>query len=105
MALVECPKCQKRISSQAKQCSHCKVSLSGNTESLAKISHIQQSNKLMNHSLIFLTLFIGGAVAWFWGGEQAQGYQAIASVFCFIIGFVGYLITRVRLVIHKRKSV
>ena len=105
MALTECPKCQKRISSQAKQCSHCKVSLAGNTETLSKISHIQHSNKLMNHSLFCLTLFIGGAVAWFWGGEQAQGIQAIAAVSCFVIGFVGYLITRVRLVLHKRKSV
>lgn len=105
MALIECPKCQKRISSKAKECQHCKVSLVGSIESLAKISHIQQSNRLMNHSLIFLSLFIAGAVAWFWGGEQAQGVQAIVAVSCFVVGFIGYFITRVRLVLHKRKSV
>lgn len=105
MALVACPKCQKRISSQAKQCMHCQADLSGNTESLMKISHIQQSNKLMNQSLIFLTLFIGGAIAWFWGGEQAQGIQAYIAISCFVIGFIGYLIARVRIVLHKRKSV
>ena len=105
MALIDCPKCSKRISSQAKQCSHCKTNLTGNVESLAFISHIQQSNKLMNHSFIFLTLFIAGVVVGYWGGEPAQGLTAIISIASFLIGFVGYLVTRIRIVLHKRKSI
>ncbi|MBR9727207.1 zinc ribbon domain-containing protein [Shewanella intestini] len=105
MALVECPRCQKRISSKAKQCSHCQTSINGNLASLAKISHIEKSNQLMNHTFIFLTLFVAGAVLWFWGGEVAQGSRAIVAISSFAIGFSGYLITRIRIVMHKRKSV
>lgn len=105
MALVECPSCSKRISSMAKQCQHCSTKLSGNNESLAKINHIKQSTRLMNHSFIALTLFIGGVVIWFWGGVPAEGTRAIVGAASFILGFVGYMITRVRIILHKRKSV
>ncbi|GGP74557.1 zinc ribbon domain-containing protein [Shewanella ulleungensis] len=105
MALVACPKCQKRISSQAKQCTHCKTDLSGNTQSLSVISHIERSNSLMNQSFIYLTLFIAGVVVWFWGGEPAQGVTLYIAVASFVAGFTGYLITRIRIVLHKRKSV
>ncbi|NKF50646.1 zinc ribbon domain-containing protein [Shewanella sp. WXL01] len=105
MALINCPNCQKRISDKAKTCSHCHTSMAGESESKATIRHIEKSNKLMNHSFIFMTLFVFGAVLWFWGGEVAQGYKLIISSACFAIGFIGYLITRVRIVLHKRKSV
>ncbi|BCV32610.1 hypothetical protein [Shewanella algae] len=105
MALVECPLCHKRISSKAPSCPHCSSKLGPNTESLSRISHIQQSTKLMNQSFLALTLFIAGVVIWFWGGEVAEGNRAIAGAVCFTFGFVGYLITRVRIILHKRKSV
>ncbi|MCE9687245.1 zinc ribbon domain-containing protein [Shewanella sp. AS16] len=105
MALIKCPVCHKRISSQASRCQHCQADLSGNTESLARISHIQQSNRLMNQSFLALTLFIAGVVLWFWGGEPAEGPRAYIAGGCFALGFVGYMITRVRIILHKRKSV
>jgi len=105
MPLVACPKCQKRISGLAKHCKHCKTALDGNTESLKIISHIERSNRLMTQSFIFLTLFIAGVVVWFWGGEPAQGTTSYLAIASFVIGFTGYLITRVRIVLHKRKSV
>ncbi|ARD22441.1 MULTISPECIES: hypothetical protein [Shewanella] len=105
MALIECPSCQKRISSKAKECQHCKVKVDGDNQSARVISHIQQSNKLMTHSFVFLTLFIAGVVIWFWGGEPATGMTSYIAVGCFVFGFVGYTITRARIVLHKRKSV
>jgi RNA polymerase subunit RPABC4/transcription elongation factor Spt4 len=105
MALMSCPACQKRISSQAKVCSNCKVELGEHTESLVLISHIEQSNRLMTQSFVFLTLFIAGVVVWFWGGEPAQGLTATVAIASFVFGFVGYLVTRVRIVLHKRKTV
>ena len=105
MALIECPSCQKRISSKAKDCQYCRSSLDGDNQSKRIISHIQQSNKLMTHSFVFLTLFIAGVVIWFWGGETATGIQSYIAITCFVFGFVGYTITRARIVLHKRKSV
>lgn len=105
MALIECPVCRTRISSKAASCSHCQAKTNGDNESLARISHIKTSAKLMNHSFIAMTLFIAGVVIWFWGGEPAEGLRANIAGACFVFGFVGYLITRVRIVLHKRKSV
>ena len=105
MALVECPSCSKRISSVAKACPHCSSKLSGENESLNRISHIKRSNQLMNQSFFAMTLFIAGVVIWFWGGEPADGVRATIAGACFVFGFVGYLIARVRFVLHKRKSV
>ncbi|PMG28541.1 hypothetical protein BCU94_17825 [Shewanella sp. 10N.286.52.C2] len=105
MALIECPVCQKRISSKAKQCQYCKASADGDSDSKRTISHIQKSNKLMNQMMLFLTLFIAGAVYGFWGGEVATGTDAYIAGSCFAFGFVGYIITRVISLIHKRKSV
>lgn len=105
MALIECPSCQKRISSKATACSFCNADLTGNTDSLSTISHIKRSNQLMNHSMLSMTLFIAGVVIWFWGGEPAQGIRSYLASACFVLGFVGYMITRVRMVLHKRKSV
>ena len=97
--------CQKRISSLATQCQHCQANLSGDNESLTRITHIKKSAQLMNHSFLSLTLFIGGVVLWFWGGEPAEGIRSQIAVGLFVLGFVGYMITRVRMVLHKRKSV
>ncbi|WP_285165082.1 zinc ribbon domain-containing protein [Shewanella goraebulensis] len=105
MALIECPSCQKRISSKAKECSHCRSKTDGDNESVRIISHIQQSNKLMTQSFVFLTLFIAGVLIWFWGGETATGIQSHIATGCFVFGFVGYSVTRARIVLHKRKSV
>ncbi|RTR33420.1 zinc ribbon domain-containing protein [Shewanella atlantica] len=105
MALIECPSCKKRISNKAKECSSCGANLSGNTESLSLISNIKRSNQLMNQSLLCMSLFIAGVVVWFWGGEPAEGIRSYIAGGLFVLGFVGYLITRVRIVLHKRKKV
>ena len=105
MALIECPVCSKRISSLARECKHCSAKLEGNLESLQRINHIKRSQTLMNQSFIAMTLFIAGMVLWFWGGETAEGPRAIAAGVCFVFGFIGYLICRIRIVLHKRKSI
>ncbi|MGI2066298.1 zinc ribbon domain-containing protein [Shewanella sp. MF08487] len=105
MALIECPVCRKRMSSKAPSCPSCQASTNGDNESLSRISHIQKSSSLMNQSFVAMTFFIAGMVIWFWGGEPAEGMRANIAGICFVFGFVGYLITRVRIVLHKRKSV
>lgn len=105
MALIECPSCKKRISSKAANCSYCSANLTGDTETLNVISNIKRSNQLMNHSLLCMSLFIAGVVVWFWGGEPAEGLRSYIAGGFFVFGFVGYLITRLRIVLHKRKKV
>lgn len=104
MALIQCPVCSKRISSVAKECSHCNAKLDGNLESMQRINYIKRSQALLNQSFMAMTLFIAGVVIWFWGGEPAEGMRSMVAAVCFVLGFVGYLICRVRIVLHKRKS-
>lgn len=104
MALIKCPVCHKRISSKAPSCSHCQAKTDGNNETLSRINYIQKSSSLMNQSFIAMTLFIAGVVIWFWGGEPAEGIRANIAGICFVFGFVGYLITRIRIVLHKRET-
>ena len=105
MALIECPNCNKRVSSKASECQNCGHHVSGDTELVSTISHIKRSNQLVNHGLLSMSVFIAGVVVWFWGGESAQGLRLYIGSACFVLGFVGYLITRLRMVIHKRKKV
>ncbi|NRD73864.1 zinc ribbon domain-containing protein [Shewanella sp. VB17] len=105
MALIECSTCNKRISSKASHCQYCGCHVSEDTELVSKISHIKRSNQLINHGLLSMSVFIAGVVVWCWGGESAQGLRAYIGSACFVVGFVGYLITRLRIVIHKRKKV
>ncbi|QSX39222.1 zinc ribbon domain-containing protein [Shewanella cyperi] len=105
MALIQCPVCGKRISSKAKQCAHCSTGVDGDMHSRMRIAHIQKTQRLMNQSFVAMTLFIAGVVIWFWGGEAAEGIRVQAGAVCFSLGFIGYLITRVQIVLHKRKSI
>ncbi|QYJ77036.1 zinc ribbon domain-containing protein [Shewanella sp. FJAT-52076] len=105
MALVQCPICNKRISSKAPQCPHCNTSSAGDNDSALRIAQIKKSQRLMNQSFITMTLFIGGVVVLFWGGEEPEGVRLTAGAVLLTLGFVGYLFTRVQMVINKRKSV
>lgn len=107
MALVCCPSCKKRISNRARVCQFCHVNLTGNIESLTKISDIKHSSQLLTHTFASLTLFIAGVVIWFWNGitpDKMSSLRAWIAISCFIVGFVGYLVTRVRLILYKRNK-
>ncbi|BDY04858.1 MULTISPECIES: zinc ribbon domain-containing protein [unclassified Ferrimonas] len=105
MALIDCPACGKRISDKAKTCSHCKVVLDGDSdkiESAQRIASINKKTQLMNHSFLALLAFVGGFALWFWGGEQAENWRKPAGIGMMAVGFVGYLVTRVRIALNKR---
>lgn len=105
MALVLCPVCNKRISSKASSCTHCGAGVEGDSGSAQRIAHIKRSQRLMNQSFLAMTLFVSGVVVMFWGGEEPEGLRLNAGAVLLTLGFVGYLITRVQIVLHKRKSV
>lgn len=105
MALIECPSCNKRISNKASECQYCGSQLSGDSQLLSTINHIKRSNQLVNQGLLSMTLFIAGVVVWFWGGDTAEGVRSYIGGACFVLGFVGYLVTRLQIVMHKRKKV
>jgi len=108
MAIIDCPSCQKKVSDKAKICSHCQYDLQNNdpdkTEQLKKVSKIQRSQSLMNHSFIAMLLFCGGILTLFWRGENPESVEYIAAVTATVIGFVLYIVTRVRIFLLKVKK-
>lgn len=108
MAVINCPACNKKISDKAKICSHCSFEMGEmNEDSLKRIKmeqKIKKQNTLMNHSFIAMLLFCGGFLMLFWQNAQPGSWQYIASVSSSVLGFVLYLVTRIRIILVKRQK-
>lgn len=107
MALINCPNCKKKISDKAKSCSHCQLDLTNLDEekmhSLKQVSLIKSSQQLMTHSFIAMLLFCGG-IFWLWQDNPVDSWQYVAAITTTVVGFLFYIITRVRLILLKRSS-
>ena len=106
MALIDCPNCRKKISDKAKSCSHCSIDLQDmNQEKLAtlrKINTINESQRLMTISFIAILMFCAGILVLNWYNAQPGSWEYLASITSSILGFVIYMIIRVKILILKR---
>ncbi|WP_371379292.1 hypothetical protein [Thalassotalea aquiviva] len=107
MALIECPNCTKKMSSKAAVCSHCNTVVADMTqeqrENQQRIHKIEQSQKLMTHSMIAMLLFCAGFGFMFWGQPAPDSWQYGLATGSAVFGFVWYIVNRVRLILMKRK--
>lgn len=108
MAVINCPNCKKKISDKAKICEHCQIDLStldaDKIASLKRISTVAKSQQLMNHSFIAMLLFCGGFLFLYWQDAQPGTWEYVAAITSTILGFILYIITRVRLILSKRSQ-
>ena len=108
MAVISCPSCKKKISDKAKSCSYCHVDLATlDEDKLARIRQedkIKKSQSLMNHSFIAMLLFCGGFLFVYWKNLQPGTWQYMLASGSTALGFILYIVTRVRLIILKRNS-
>jgi hypothetical protein len=106
MAVINCPGCQKKISDKAKNCTHCQLDLAGldadKMALLKKVSAVEKSQQLMNHSFIAMLLFCGGFLFLYWQDAQPGTLEYIGSITSAVLGFILYIVTRVRLLLVKR---
>jgi len=107
MAVINCPSCKKKISDKAKSCSHCNVVIAGvdpeQLQNIKQVNNIKLQQSLMTHSFIAMLLFCGGFLFLYWQDAQAGTWQYIAAMTCTFLGFILYIVTRVRLILVKRK--
>lgn len=105
MALIDCPKCKKKISNKIPNCNHCGVDINNPdlTESNKKVSYIARHQRIMNHSFIAMLLFCGGFLFMFWQNPAKNSWQEVCAIGATAFGFCWYIICRVRLIILKRK--
>jgi hypothetical protein len=108
MAVIDCPSCKKKISDKAKACSHCGLDMinvdQDKLATIKKVGFIRRSQTLMNHSFIAMLLFCGGFLFLYWSNPQVNSVQYIASITSIVLGFILYIVTRVRLIILKKSS-
>lgn len=108
MALTDCPSCNKKISDKAKQCPHCDFATGDATaEDILRKKELNKYKKLhsiQNQSMVAMLLFVGGFGFMYWGGAQPGGLQHNLAIAGSLIGFVWYVVNRVRLIFIKRAN-
>ena len=108
MAVINCPSCKKKISDKAESCNHCGLSLQSlDSEQMANLNHvnrIRQAQRLMNYSFIAMLLFCGGFLFMFWDNVEQDTWQYQLAMTSTVLGFIFYIIIRVRLLFFKRQK-
>lgn len=108
MAIVSCPFCGHKISDKAAQCSKCSGDLTSLTPdkmaSLARSKALDKAQSLVNHSMLALLLFLSGFGLMYWWNPEPGGIQQTLAGACIGIGFCWYIITRIRIMLLKRKK-
>ena len=106
MALTNCPSCNKKISDKSPVCPHCDFAIgSASKEDIQRkqgLNKYKKQQRIQNQSLVAMLLFIAGFGFMYWGGTQPGDTQHNVALGMCIIGFVWYIVNRVRLVFIKR---
>ena len=107
MALVNCPSCNKKMSSKAKECSHCGYGVEGvSHEDLARkkrLKHFLKMQKVQTQSFFALLVFVAGFYMMFFKSTPTEN-ELLAGQGAVAIGFLWYIINRVRIVLLKKES-
>lgn len=107
MAVINCPHCKKKVSDKAETCSHCHSPISAlDAEKrilIRKENFLKKNQQLTNHSFIAMLLFCGGFLFLYWHSPQPESWQYQSAFASACLGFILYIVTRVRLILLKRK--
>ena len=106
MPLINCPDCDKQVSSSAPACPGCGSPIGDKKESagsgVQRLATVQEtSKKLKLQSLIAVTLLIVG-FAWFFVASQADAEPPGAAMAMVVIGFIWYIVNRFRIWWHHK---
>jgi hypothetical protein len=105
MAIIDCPSCQKKISDKASSCQHCDLELNSLDNekiiALKKANKLKKSQRLMNYSFMAMLLFCGGILWLFYRDLTVNSIEYKAAVTATVLGFIWYIVIRVRLVFLK----
>lgn len=108
MALTDCPACDKKISDKSKTCPHCDFAVGNVTEEdrvrKQQLKKFKKLHSIQNQSMLAMLLFVGGFGFMYWGGAQPGDMQHNLAIMTSVVGFVWYLVNRVRVVMIKRFS-
>ena len=108
MAIINCPACNKRISSVSAQCEFCKTDFAEGVDDeklhrAIRNKRFIQIQRLQNFSFLFVMLFAAGALVMYLGITDEDETLNLAGRVMLAVGFIGYVIARVKLLLVKKK--
>ncbi|MGM0525469.1 hypothetical protein [Idiomarina seosinensis] len=107
MALAQCPSCNKRVSSKAKECPHCHFVFAGQSEEDLQREFIrlqqEKKDKLLSRSMLALLLAIAAFVYLFLQQPLPDSWQYNTAIGVMIVGLLWFIINRVQMLFIKRK--
>ncbi|MCW8108636.1 hypothetical protein OPS25_09025 [Alteromonas ponticola] len=108
MALIDCPSCTKKISDKADTCQHCGFNLGQATDEdivrKKQLNRFKKLNSIQTQSMIAMLLFVAGFAFMYWGGARQDELHYNIAVLMSVVGFVWYIVNRIRILIIKRFS-
>lgn len=108
MALIDCPSCGKKISDKAESCQHCNFAIGqASAEDVARknaLNSYLKKQKIQNQSMLAMLLFVGGFGFMYWGNTTAEELQFKLAFGVATVGFIWYVVNRVRLVFLKKSN-
>ncbi|MGB1143934.1 MAG: hypothetical protein ACPG4R_05875 [Glaciecola sp.] len=106
--LTDCPACKKKISDKADVCNHCGFAVKAeDAEALLrkqKMDKYQHHQSLQTQSFIAVLLFLAGFGMMYWGTPEVGSTQHSIAILVCVLGFIWYLINRVRILLTKRNK-
>lgn len=110
MAIVNCPNCSRKISDKAAVCDNCGFVL-GNLDAQTlerkrRRLKADQLNKLTTQSMLAMLLFVAGIAGVFYFRDTTSAdptWQSQLALVVTVVGFVWYIVNRMRMVAARRK--
>ncbi|KXI29972.1 zinc ribbon domain-containing protein [Paraglaciecola hydrolytica] len=108
MALIDCPACGKKISDKAATCQYCDFAIgTADPEDIARKNSLKiylKKQNIQNQSMLAMLLFVGGFGFMYWGGVTPEELQFKAAFGVAVVGFVWYIVNRIRLIFLKKSK-
>ena len=107
MAIISCPHCSKKISDKAAACGHCGAQLGETSaETLQKLQREKKQklgDSLNNHAMLAMLIFLSSFIWYYYRTPEPDSLELNFVYFTMVLGCAWYLITKVRIVLYKRK--
>lgn len=102
--LIDCPACKKKISDKAKVCQHCDFAVGAvDADSLLrqkKQAQYAKHQSLQMQSFVAVIVFLAGFALMYLEPDVRSNQHSLGMLLC-VIGFIWYIVNRVRLVMIK----
>jgi len=108
MAIINCPSCNKRISSVAINCEYCKAVFDDSVDDEKLMRDIRNKRytkrqRIQNISFLSVLLFAAGAIVMYFGITDSDTGVSDTGRIMLSIGFVGYIVGRVLMFMSRKK--